>query len=457
MARIAIVGAGIAGLTAGWRLARAGHQVTIFERHETAGGLARTFDVGGEPLEIFYHHLFTSDTAYTRLAGELGLGESLSWLPSRMGMWSHGRLWDFGTPASLLRFRPLGPIAKLRFILGTLWLRHASRPDAFEHVTAIDWILAHEGRTVWDTVWGPLFHQKFSTEAANVAMVWLWGKLRLRGSSRSRSGLGERLGYMTGSFARLTGALTAAIREAGGHVRLGTAVRRIELQSHGFDILTEAGTEHADATVLALQIPDYIRLAGHLLPAAERDRLCELEATGALCTVLEMSHPLTRYYWLNIADRGFPFGGLIEHTNFISPDRYAGRHVLYISNYLLPDDPLMHASTEEVLTRYLPFLKRINPSFDPSWILAVHHFRAAYAQPVVTTGYRSLIPAFRTPVGGMYLASMAQIFPEDRGQNYAVVTGERVAAELLEDLSIAAPGGNLPAAGSPLGAGRNPG
>ncbi|NOZ79167.1 MAG: NAD(P)/FAD-dependent oxidoreductase [Acidobacteria bacterium] len=434
-ASITVVGAGIAGLTAAWRLSQAGYRVTVFERDAVAGGLAQTFDASGEPLEVFYHHLFTSDTAYVELARELGLEHTIAWLPSRMGMWSDKRLWDFGTPGSLLRFRPLRFSDKVRFVLGTLRLQRTARPESFENITAAEWIKTHEGPRVWDAVWGPLFHQKFASEAEKVAMVWLWGKLRLRGSSRTRSGMGERLGYMEGSFARLTNALVMAIDGAGGAVRLKTPVQRIERAQNGFNVMTDAGTQRSDRVILAVQIPDYLTLAGHLLPAGERERLGRLRATGALCTVLEMSHPLSPYYWLNIADRDLPFGGLIEHTNFIPPGRYGGRHILYISNYLLPEDPLMNADERQVLDLYLPALKRINPDFRPSWILASHHFRAAYAQPIVTTGYRQLIPAYRTPVTGLYLASMAQIFPEDRGQNYAVVSGDRVAAEVMEDLA----------------------
>ncbi|NIA09997.1 MAG: FAD-dependent oxidoreductase, partial [Nitrospiraceae bacterium] len=196
MVSITVVGAGITGLTAALRLSQAGYRVTVVERDQIPGGLARTFNIGGEPLEVFYHHLFTSDTAYIDLARELGLERTIAWLPSRMGMWSHGRLWDFGTPGSLVRFRPLRFTDKFRFVLGTFRLQHKAHAEAFEDITAAEWITEHEGSCVWDAVWGPLFHQKFAGEAANVAMVWLWGKIRLRGSSRSRLGLGERLGYM---------------------------------------------------------------------------------------------------------------------------------------------------------------------------------------------------------------------------------------------------------------------
>ena len=131
-----------------------------------------------------------------------------------------------------------------------------------------------------------------------------------------------------------------------------------------------------------------------------------------------------------------PFGGLIEHTNYIPKERYGGRILLYISNYLFPDHPLYGAPKSKVIEAYTTHLRRINPEFEPSWIVASHHFRADYAQPVVTTGYREKIPSMRTSLPGLYLCSMAQIFPEDRGQNYAIAYGERVAKLMLEDLAI---------------------
>jgi protoporphyrinogen oxidase len=198
--------------------------------------------------------------------------------------------------------------------------------------------------------------------------------------------------------------------------------------------MTRQGEVHCDRVLLAIPIPEYLAVVGHLLPTADLERLHELKSTAAICTVLEMNRSLTPYYWLNIADPDMPFGGLIEHTNYISRERYGGHHILYVSNYLLPNDPMLSISKREVLDRYVPALQRINPNFGEDWIVASHHFKADYAQPLVTVGYRRLIPPFRTAVPGLYLGSMAQIYPEDRGQNYAVEYGEKVARCLIEDL-----------------------
>lgn len=434
MNTIAIVGAGLAGLTAALRLTQAGYRVRIFERYPRPGGLARALDIGGEPLEAFYHHIFTTDTDYVALAEELGLAGEIEWLPSKMGIWADGRLWEFGTPTSLLRFGPMRLTDKLRFGLSTLWLQRQKDPRPFESVTAADWIRRHQGERTWNSVWGPLLYQKFADDAEKVAMVWLWRKISLRGRSRSKSGMGECLGYMRGSFIRLVETLVTRIEAAGGSFHLTEEVRRLETEEDGFSIVTRHGTHKADRVLVAAPIPDHLAVAGHLLPDDERNALGNLRATGAICTILELERSLTPFYWLNIADPEMPFGGLIEHTNYVPAERYGGRVLLYISNYLYTDHPLYKAPKSEIIENYLPHLKRVNPAFDSSWILRSHHFRADYAQPVVTTGYRDQIPAMRTSIPGLYLCSMAQVFPEDRGQNYAIAYGQRVSELMLSDL-----------------------
>ena len=431
---VAVVGAGLAGLTAALRLTEAGHKVKVFERYPRPGGLARVVEVGGEPLEAFYHHLFTSDTSYVDLAQELGVADLIDWLPSRMGIWTEGRLWDFGTPQSLLRFQPLSLLDKARFAISTLLLQRSKDPTQFENVTASDWIRRHQGERVWQKVWGPLFHQKFAEDADKVAMVWLWGKLCLRGRSRSASGMGERLGYMKGSFAKFVEALEHRLEGSGTELFLSDPVQRIESGEDTLTIFTRNSSWIADRTLVATPVPDFIEIAGHLLADDERRHLANLRATGAICTILELEHSLTPFYWLNIADPTMPFGGLIEHTNYIPKERYGGRHILYISNYLFPDHSLFHAPKKEVIAAYLPALTRVNSAFDPSWIVKSHHFRAEYAQPVVPVGYRNRIPPFRQSVRGLYLCTMAQIFPEDRGQNYAVAYGEKAAKAMLDDI-----------------------
>lgn len=429
--RLAVVGAGLTGLVAAYRLARAGWKIVIFERYPEPGGLVATFTVGGERLECFYHHLFTTDTDYVALATELGLGEALEWLPSRMGIYSAGRMWDFGTPSSLLTFSPLGVIGRLRFAMSTLRLRHSDDLAEFEKFTAHDWIVRHAGQRVWDTVWGPLMRQKFAERAEAVSMAWLWRKVYLRGRSRSAGGLGELLGTMRGSFGRLVDRLVERLGELGVEIRLATPVRRIERDRETLAVVTRQARDTFDTVLFTASPQELAAVAENALTEPYAGRLTALESTGALCLVLELSEALTPYYWLNIADESFPFGGVIEHTNYVPPERYSGRHVVYISKYLLADHPRWHARDDEIWDEYRPWLKRLAPHFVDAHVLRRQVFRAAYAQPVIPPHYSQLLPPFETPVPGLFHACMAQVYPEDRGQNYAVRSGERAARTLL--------------------------
>jgi len=426
----AVVGAGLTGMVAAWRLARAGWQVTVFERWPAPGGLVALFEAGGEKLECFYHHIFTTDTDYVALADELGLGGEIEWLPSRMGIYSQGRLWDFGTPASLLAFRPMSWPDKVRFALSTLYMRHRSDLAEFEKVTAREWLLAHAGRTAFDSVWGPLLQQKFAERADVVSMAWLWQKIYLRGRSRSASGMGERLGYMRGSFGKLVDVLTGRLRDAGVILELATPVKRLRPADGAVEVETRRGTARFDRVLFTAAPQELDRVAGEHLPDGYRATLQGIEHANALCAVLELDRSLSPYYWLNVADPGSPFGGVIEHTNYIPKENYGGRHVLYISDYVLPDDPKWTMRNEQLWGLYLPALARINPRFEADWILKKTIERAEYAQPIIPAGYSRLLPPLETPVPGLYSACMAQIYPEDRGQNYAVRIG-REAAELL--------------------------
>jgi protoporphyrinogen oxidase len=150
----------------------------------------------------------------------------------------------------------------------------------------------------------------------------------------------------------------------------------------------------------------------------------------ALCLLLELDRPVGRFYWTNIADDTMPFIGLIEHTNFIEPERYGGRRFLYVANYLEPDDPLLGLSADELLDHYEPGLRRINPEFSRDWVRQSWLHREPAAQPVVTVGYVDRIPPLDTGVPGLILANTTQIYPEDRGTNYSV----RLGAQAVEAL-----------------------
>ena len=148
--------------------------------------------------------------------------------------------------------------------------------------------------------------------------------------------------------------------------------------------------------------------------------------------LIELDRRFSPYYWTNIGDDALPFVGLIEHTNLIAPERYGGRRFLYVANYLPRGHELLGLDADTLLKRYAPGLQAVNPQFDRGWVKQLWLHREPAAQPIVTVGYRQKIPAMKTPTRGLVLANTTQIFPEDRGTNYAVREGDEAARAMLD-------------------------
>jgi protoporphyrinogen oxidase len=173
-----------------------------------------------------------------------------------------------------------------------------------------------------------------------------------------------------------------------------------------------------------------------VLPEAYLAKLRGIEYFTALCLLIELDRPFSPFYWTNIGDVALPFVGLIEHPNLVPPERDGGRRFLYIANYLPRGHELLGLDADEVLDRYTPGLRAINGGFERAWAKRLWLHREPAAQPIVTVGYREKIPAMKTPARGLVLANTTQIFPEDRGTNYAVREGDQAARALLEWLPL---------------------
>jgi len=432
MKNLIVIGGGITGLAAAYLAARAGVRVTVLEASDTVGGLLSTFEVGGNRLEYFYHHAFTHDVELLWLLRELGIEDRMQFRPGTMGVYRAGHTYPFNGPADLLRFKPMGLGDKARFAFTSLYLAHKAKWRDYEGVSALDWFYRHAGRQTTESLWEPLLRVKFGPYAGQTPLAWMIGRLRQRVNSRQAGQ--EKLGYLQGSLHVLLAVLIRMLEQKGVRVQTGTQVMGVTVQNGELKSLqTTVGSFAADAFLFTIPTT---RLAELIQPASEpyAAQLRTIEYFGAVCTVLELNRPLSRIYWLNIADPGLPFGGIIEHTNLVPVQEYSGRHLVYLSRYFAASDALAQMTPDAIQRLMLEGLKKVYPDFSETSLLKVHVFSSRTAAVVCDLNFSKKVPACNTPFKRMYLAAMPHIYPDERSCNNSV----RVAAEACRVMGIPA-------------------
>lgn len=430
---IAIIGGGMTGITAALKLSKKGHMVSIYEKDSYLGGLASSLKAGNENLDKFYHHIFTNDNDILSLIEKIGLTNSLKWYEPKNAIYLDNTIYPFTSPLDLLRFNAISFVSRVRIGLLILTSKFIKDYTPFESITAQEWIENRSGRDAYEKVWKPLIKSKFDIDSDRVSGTWIWNKYKLRGSSRGKNIAKELIGYLDGGFISLIDKIVAEVIKLGGKVFFNNEVKAIRKLANGtLEIESRINKTNYDK-ILFTCAPKMLTgiFQGPLYDYSEK--LNNIKYKANLCLMLELSESLSPYYWITISQEDLPFVLIIEHTRLVGLKEY-GSHVVYLSRYLDANNPLYLATDESIIKYFINGLKGVFPDFNDSRIKNTTLSRAEYAQPVITLDYGKTIPSVRTPVEGLYLASMSQIYPEDRGLNYAVRLANRAADEMLEDI-----------------------
>jgi len=426
--RIAIIGAGFGGMAAAYDLKNAGQKVRIYESANYVGGLASGFK---EPhwdwsVEKFYHHWFQSDSEMLGLIKELGWEDKVLFPRPLTVMYHKGKFYPFDSILKMALFPGLGfGLDKIRFGFVGLFLRLTNNWKALEKVTADAWMMKWAGRNVYEKMWKPLLVGKFGPYYDQVNMAWMWARIKARTT---------RLGTFEGGFQRFANLFAEHLREMGVEIRLEVSVESIKREQAQMSVKSEGESKSFDK-VLVTTSPNLMAKLTPDLPKDYLKGLLELKSMGAVVMVLSLKHQLSNegYYWFNLPkEAGYPMLALVEHTNFVSKEHFGGDHIVYAGDYLQVGHEYFSMSDEELLERFTPAFEKFNPEFQRNWVKKIWVFKTNYAQPVPLVDHSKNIPAIPTPIEGLYFASMSQVYPWDRGTNFAVEIGRR-AARMMDD------------------------
>lgn len=433
--QVVIVGGGVTGLTAAYDLTaesvKGRFQVTLFEGAPYLGGLAAGFKGRAEwewPLEHFYHHLFLSDRAILALIEEISFRHALKTYRPNTAIHTQGRNYPLDSVSRVLRFPLIPFIDRLRMGLVIGYLRyHPARPwRRFDQIAADAWLRQRMGRRAYEAAWEFQLEGKFGEYYREVNLAWFWARVVART---------PRLAYFDGGFQAFIDHLAQRARQQGASLHTGCPVTGVHPRSDGgYDVIVH-GEAHRFDYVLCTVSPAQMQQLTPELPAAYLGQLAQLKSLGAVVLTVALDRKLTQdMYWISLPKReGIPFLALVEHTNMIDPVHYAGDHLLYLGDYLPADHRYFDLSAEELLDEFAPHLVKFNPAFRREWVTGAWVHKARYAQPVPPVGYLKMIPSLRTPLPGLYFASMSQVYPWDRGTNFAVELGRKVAALIAAD------------------------
>ena len=318
MPDVTILGAGIAGLSAGWLLKNLGIDFTILEKNAYPGGLARSFTWHGFSCDFAAHRLFTQDeNVLQQLLKLVQMGRHIR--RSRIYLNGH---W-MRDPLDIMELaQNLSPRQNLSILFSYL-LRPKNLPDAnFEN-----YVLRRYGQQLYHLFFQPYTEKLFGIPGKEISVLWAQQKVRLANPlDNLRENTKTKFQYfyypIRGGYGAIANTLYEEVKDQvifnakiTGFEKADRQLRKVIFDSNG-----QSHTIHTDMVISTLPLPLTTSLLGHPI---------RLQFQKVDAVYLWIDRPLVSdYHWIYFMDKDISINRLVEFKNMSSIDTPADSTVI---------------------------------------------------------------------------------------------------------------------------------
>ena len=396
-----VIGGGMAGLAAAWRLGQAGYRTVLIEASDRLGGLASSFERDGRLYPLGYHHILSTDTHLLSFLAQLGLLDRVHWKRQRMGFYMDGQVHSLATPKDFLQF-PLPATTKLRMAarVASAWVPL----DGDEPASA--WLSRVAGKAAVADFFDPLTQIKFGLPTSALSAAWL----------RARTQSGEascRYGYMPNAdwVSVLVAALRVRLEAQGVDIRLNCRAASIDLNSAKDRVLgvtlSDGTTLRARATIGAIAAP----ILSALNPERPDPSVDDIAYTGVISSVVATRSPVSLdRYWTNILRPMSSFGGVFRLDLLNDSLGHPGVKLLNFCTHVRDrsDGAMLNWDESKIEARYLEdYATLFGERIEPEW---AHTSRIPHYSPVFVHGYTNP-PVEHPRLPNLFMAGNHRTFP----------------------------------------------
>jgi protoporphyrinogen oxidase len=397
--RVGVIGAGPAGITAGYQLSKAGAQVEVFEAGDNVGGLSRTIDLWGQKVDLGPHRFFTQDRRVNDVWLEV-VGSDYRMVDRLTRIYYQNRFFHYPLkPGNALWNMGLGNA--LCCVSSYLKERiHSSIPPG-SNETFESWVVGRFGRRLFEMffksysekLWGIPCDQLDADFAAQRIKKFSLGeaiKAALGIGAGKHKTLVDQFAYPIGGTGMVYERMAQRIEAQGNGVHLNAPVRRIlhhDKQVSALE-LVDGRIEPFDHVISTMPLTLLVRGLNDL-PREVEEGVNQLRFRNTILVYLNVdSADLFRDQWLYVHSPELSMGRVTNFRNW-APELYGNSptSILALEYWCYDEDELWRES-EEKLIELASREIRATGLIGSANILAGHVHRIRRCYPVYAHGYK---------------------------------------------------------------------